>query len=229
MIPRFLTAAALGALTLSAAGTTASAQTGRPLSPFAIGGQIGTPGVGVQVEYWLTRGLTLRGSFDALKWDVDDTYDGIDYDAEVDFSSPGAFIDWHPMGNALLISAGAWFGDRNVSLDATPTGPTSIGSQTFTPAQIGNLTGQIALENTAPFIGIGYDNTFTKGGRLGFRVLAGAAFGDEPKVELNANGGTLSDQPAFQARLAEEEAQIQAEADDYKVLPVVQLGVTYRF
>ena len=229
MTPRFLSAAALGALTLAAIGTTASAQSSRPLSPFAIGGQIGTPGIGVQVEYWLTKGLTLRGSFDALNWDVDDTYDGIDYDAEIDFSSPGAFVDWRPAGNAFLISAGAYFGDRNVWLDATPTGPTTIGSATFTPAQIGTLTGQIELENTAPFIGIGYDNTFTKGGRLGFRVLAGAAFGDEPRVHLNASGGTLSNDPAFQARLAEEEARIQAEADDYKVLPVVQMGVTYRF
>ncbi|EHN77124.1 hypothetical protein SMCF_3353 [Streptomyces coelicoflavus ZG0656] len=29
--------------------------------------------------------------------------------------------------------------------------------------------------------------------------------------------------------MAEEEREIQADADDYKVLPVVQIGLNYRF
>jgi hypothetical protein len=90
-------------------------------------------------------------------------------------------------------------------------------------------TGRIDLESTAPFVGLGFDNTFTHDGRWGLRLLAGAAFGDAPQVDLNASGGTLSDQPAFQDRLAEEEREIQADADDYKVLPVVQIGLNYRF
>lgn len=218
-------AATAATLVVALGATTASAQEGR----FALGAQVGTPGAGVTAAFSVSPNFVVRGSYDALKFDRDSTYDDIDYNAELDFNSPGAFIDWHPTGNALFVSAGAFFGDRSVDLDATPTGNTRIGSQTFTPAQIGTLTGKIELEDTAPFVGVGFDNTFTRGGRLGFRFLAGAAFGDAPQVDLNASGGTLSNDPTFQARLAEEEADIQDDADDYKVLPVIQAGLTYRF
>lgn len=203
----------------------ASAQDSR----FALGAQVGTPGIGVTGEFSVSPNLVLRGSFDSLQFDRDQTYDDIDYNAKIDFSSPAVFADWHPTGNAFFLSAGAYFGDRSLDLDATPTGPTQIGGQTYTPAQIGNLTGQVALESTVPFLGLGYDNTFTRGGHWGFRLVAGAAFGDEPEVDLNASGGTLSNDPTFQARLADEEADIQDDAGDFKILPVVQAGLTYRF
>ena len=205
---RLASSAAL-ALAAFAAASTASAQDGR----FAVGAQIGTPGAGASILYSLSPNFVIRGSYDALKFDRDDTYDDVDYSGEIDFSSPGAFVDWHPTGNAFFISAGAYFGSRDIDLDATPDGPTEIGGVTYTPAQIGNINGKIELESTAPFLGIGYDNTFTDAGGWGFRALVGAAFGDSPQVDLSASGGTLSNDPTFQQRLADEEANVQDDAD----------------
>lgn len=197
--------------------------------PFAVGGQVGTPGVGVNVQYALNDWVVLRGSYDRLTWDVDDTYDGIDYNGELDFSSPGAFVDLHPTGGSFFVTAGAYFGDRGINIDATPTGPVAVGSQTFTPAQVGTLTGVIETADVAPVVGLGFDNTFTSDRRWGFRFMAGAAFSDEPNVVLSSTGGTLSNDPTFQQRLAEEELEIEGEADDFKILPVVQVGLAYRF
>jgi hypothetical protein len=194
-----------------------------------VGAQIGTPGGGVSALYSLSPNFVVRGSYDALKSDRDDSYSDIDYNARLDFSSPGAFIDWRPTGNALFVSAGAFLGSRDVNLDATPTSNTTIGGVSHTLAQIGAPTGEIELESTAPFLGLGYDNTFTKAGHWGFRLLAGAAFGDAPEVDLNASGGTLSNDPTFQAWVRDEEANIQDDADNSKVLPVVQAGLTYKF
>ena len=114
----------------------------------------------------------------------------------------------HPFRNSFFVSGGAYFGERGVDLDATPTRDVRIGGVTFTPAQVGRLDGRIDLEDTAPFAGIGFDNTFTRGGRLGFRFTAGAVFGDAPVVNLQASGGTFSDNPIFQERLRQEEAEI---------------------
>lgn len=196
---------------------------------FAVGAQVGTPGAGLQAQFALSPVVVLRGGYDVLNWDRDQTYKGIDYDAKIDFKSPGAFVDVHPFRNGFLISGGAYFGDRKIDLDATPTGNVNVGGATFAPAQVGTLTGRIDLESTAPFVGFGYDNTFTRGGRLGFRILAGAAFGDSPQVNLDARGGTLSNDPIFRARLDQEEQDIQSEADDYKILPVVQAGLNFKF
>jgi hypothetical protein len=196
---------------------------------FAVGAQVGTPGLGLQAQWALSPKVVLRGGYDVLNWDRNQTYKGIDYDAKIDFKSPGAFLDLHPFENGFLVSGGAYFGSRKIDLDATPTGNVNIGGATFTPAQVGTLTGRIELEKTAPFIGVGYDNTFAPNGRLGFRILAGAAFGDKPTVDLDARGGTLSNDLVFRARLDDEERQIQDEADNYKVLPVVQAGLNLRF
>lgn len=205
----------------------AFAQEGR--SRFAVGAQLGTPGAGLQAQYAVNDYIVLRGSYDVLQWDADDTYDDIDYKADIDFQSPGAFVDLHPFGNGFFVSGGAYFGERVVDLRSDPDEDVELGGFTFTPEQVGRLTGRIDLESTAPFLGVGYDNTFTRGGAWGFRVLAGAAFGDAPQVRLSASGGTLSDTPLFQEILADEERDIQEEADDYKVLPIVQIGLSYRF
>lgn len=196
---------------------------------FALGAQVGTPGAGLQAQYSVNDYIVLRGSYDVLQWEADDTYDGVDYEADIDFQSPGAFVDIHPFKNGFFVSGGAYFGERGVDLTSNPDEDVELGGFTFTPEQVGTLNGRIDLESTAPFLGIGYDNTFTRGGAWGFRILAGAAFGDAPQVRLRASGGTLSDDPLFQEILADEERDIQEEADNYEVLPVVQIGLNYRF
>jgi hypothetical protein len=103
-----------------------------------------------------------------------------------------------------------------------------IGNQTFTPAQVGvlGLTGD--LEDTAPFVGLGWDTTFESTG-LGFKFVAGAMFTGTPQVNLVSTGGSLSSDSNFQAQLAVEEQNLQDDVNDYEVYPVVQLGVTYSF
>ena len=198
-------------------------------SRFALGAQIGTPGAGVQAQFAVNRHLVLRGSYDVLQWERDDTYSDVDYSADVDFQSPGAFIDIHPFGNAFFVSGGAYFGDRSVDLAADEGESIRIGGTEFTAEEVGRLTGRIDLESTAPFLGLGYDNTFTRANRWGVRAVAGAVFGDAPTVSLSSVGGTLSDNALFQALVDLEAEDLQEDADDYKVLPVIQLGVSYRF
>lgn len=84
------------------------------------------------------------------------------------------------------------------------------------------------LEETAPFIGLGWDTTFENPG-IGFRFLAGAMFTGSPQVNLTSTGGSLSNDSNFQTQLAAEEQALQDEIDDYEVYPVVQAGLTFAF
>lgn len=195
----------------------------------AIGATVGTSGLGVEGQISLGPVFTLRGALDKLSHDFDVDYDGVDYGAELAFDTVGAFIDLHPLGNGLFISGGAYSGRRDIALLATPTQPVDLGGQTFSPSQVGTLEGRIKLDDIAPFVGLGWDDTFHRRSRWGLRALAGLAFSAEPQVALNSRGGTLSNDANLQARLHQEAARIVDQADGYGVFPIVQLGLNYKF
>lgn len=216
---------ALAALLLSAGS--AMAQMSEP--GLAVGATVGTSGAGLDVQVKVGPIFTLRGSIDRLTYGTDKSYDGIDYNADLAFDTVGAFIDMHPLANGLLISGGAYLGDRDIALAATPTGPVEIGGQTYTSGQVGTLNGTVKLGDLAPFVGIGWDDTFYRRGRWGFRAIAGVAWSDKPEVGLTSTGGSLSNDANFQARLREESRNISDEADGYGLFPVIQVGLNYKF
>jgi len=217
--------AAAAALLLSAGS--ALAQSSEP--GVAVGATAGTSGVGLDVQVKLGPIFTLRGSLDRLTWAADESFDGIDYRGDLAFDTVGGFIDMHPLANGFLISGGAYVGDRDIALSATPAGPVEIGGQTFSPGQVGTLNGAIKLSGVAPFVGLGWDDTFYRSGRWGFRAVAGVAWSDTPEVALTSTGGSLSSDPAFQARLRDESRNITDEADGYGLFPVIQVGLNYKF
>ena len=195
----------------------------------AVGATAGTSGVGLDAQIRLGPIFTLRGAMDRLTWGADEGYDGIDYDGDLTFVTVCGFIDMHPLANGFLISGGAYVGDRDIALAATPTGPVEIGGQTYTPGQVGTLNGAIKLSGVAPFLGIGWDDTFYRNSRWGIRAIAGVAWSDEPEVALTSTGGSLSNDPSFRARLRDESQGITDEAEGYGLFPIVQVGLNYKF
>jgi hypothetical protein len=216
--------AAAAALALAPAGA-AFAQS----SSLAAGVNLGTPGIGAELQLQLSDSLVLRGDADWLSYDRDEDYSGVPYGAELKSMTAGVFADWHPGATPFLVSAGAYFGERKVNLDATPSGPVNIGGQTFTPAQVGRITGRAEMSKFQPFVGLGFDNTFTSGSGWGFRALAGVAFSKDPDVSLAASGGTLSNDPTFQSLLRAEEADVREDAKGIRYYPILQVGLTRRF
>lgn len=211
--------------TLLASGAAAA---GTAQAQVALGGSIGTTGVAVEAQFKVAPGLHVRGGYNYFQYEADDTYDGIAYEGDLDLNTLGAFVDLHPFGNGFLLTGGAYFGEKTLDLLATPTGTVQIGNQSFTPAQVGTLNMAADLEDTAPFVGIGWDTTFENRG-IAFKFIAGAMFTGSPQVNLTASGGTLSNDPNFQTQLAQEEQNLQNDIDAYEIYPVVQAGLTLSF
>ena len=207
----------------------AEAQSRHPRSPITAALNAGTTGVGAEVQLSLGPVFVVRGGIDTLGYDFDQSYSDVDYSGRFDFDTVSGFVDLHPFLNGFLISGGLYVGDRTINLNGQPTTPVEIGGATFTPAQVGTLSGRIKLSDTAPFVGVGYDDSFYREGRWGFRGMVGVAWSQEPEVGLSSSGGTLSNDPIFRARLEQEARDIQEEAKDKALFPVVQLGVTARF
>ncbi|MBP8245680.1 MAG: hypothetical protein KAX56_02335 [Phenylobacterium sp.] len=209
-----------------ACAMTASAVAAQPL---AAGANLGTPGVGFQVTTQLSERLVLRGALDGMSLNRDEAYSDIAYDGKARLATVGLFADLHPGGGAFFLSGGAYAGKRELKLSATPTANVEVGAATYTPAQVGRIDGVAKLSNLQPFLGAGFDNTYSGDRAWGFRALVGVSFGKAPKVSLTSTGGVLSSDPTLQANLRAEEAQAREDAKDFKYFPVVQIGLTRRF
>jgi hypothetical protein len=141
-------------------------------------------------------------------------------------------VDLHPFRNSFFVSGGGFFGERTVEVAGTPSRDVVIAGQVFRPPRFGRLVGEADFGSSAPFVGLGFNNTFRTSGRIGFKALVGAAFGGSPTVELRREGGevlTPTVQAQFDADREREERELEQDVEDFKTLPVVQVGLTYRF
>lgn len=218
----------MAVVAIALAGSAAAQERGA----LAVGGQIGTPGAGATVEYAVSPTVVLRGSYDVLSHDRDFSSDDVDYDGNLDWSQAGAFVDLHPWSNSYLVSGGAYFGDRDVNLSGTSNRSVRIGNTTFTAAEAGTISGAVDFGGVVPFAGMGFDNTFSGSGPIGFRAILGAMVGQSPDVTLRRTAGVAlspSVQSQLDAELRNEERQLESDAEDFRVYPVLQIGLTYRF
>ena len=57
----------------------------------------------------------------------------------------------------------------------------------------------------------------------------GVVFQGEPEVNLQSVGGSFSDNPLLIAEVEREEQELQDDADEFDLYPVISLGLSYRF
>ena len=202
---------------------------GASAGDFAVGVSASSAGVGPEVQYAVNPFLVARAGWGFADIGIERTIDDIRYDADVNFSSAWGAVNAHPFATGFMISGGAFFGDRTFDLDATPASPVEIGDTVFQPAEVGVLEGESDWGSVAPFLGIGYNNTFKGLTPVGFHALVGAMYIGEPDVTLEATGGLLANDPTFLAELAEEQDDLQDDLDDIPVYPVITLGISIRF
>lgn len=197
---------------------------------FSLGLGVGTNGGVLEAAYAVNRYVDVRAQGAGIGFDADFKSSDVKYRGKLRHFTGGADVDLHPFANPLLVVGGFVSGERKVRVKADPseTATVKINGVSFPVSQVISLNGEADLGSTAPFAGLGFDNTFTHAGRWGVRAVAGVIFGQDPKVRLNASGPFAAD-PIVVAAVGREEASLQHDVDGYRYYPVVQLGVTYRF
>lgn len=194
---------------------------------FTVSGRIGTLGLGAEGSLALTDMLAVRAGAFYQPWEPSFEYDGIDY--TFDLASPSflGVVDIHPTGGAFRFTGGLVFFGADTEGRASLVGPVEIGNETYTPQDIGTLTGTFATNDMAPYIGLGFGKApGSTGGAFTFDI--GVAFQGEPDVDLSATGPLASDL-TFQADLAREENQIQEDAELFRYYPVISIGFVIGF
>ncbi|MBM0106060.1 hypothetical protein JM946_15105 [Steroidobacter sp. S1-65] len=201
----------------------AVAQEGR----WSVGVTGGTLGVGPQVSFRPNEHLGIRANAGFLTVSRDEEVDEIEYDGDLELSSFGAMLDWYPLGGGFRISIGGRANDNEVDLTGAPSSSVTIGDTTYTPQQIGTLTGTVTTDDFTPALSIGYGGTLAKG--LTFGAELGVLWQGEPTIENLRGTGLLANAPQFEADIEREESRIEDELDDYELWPILQLKLSYRF
>jgi hypothetical protein len=192
----------------------------------------GTPGVSGSLHFQVTPFVTLRGSYNFFEFDFDEQeIEDILYDAAVDFSQVGGFVDVHPFMNGFTVTGGVLLGERRVDLNATPTEGVEIGGFVFRPEEVGSLEGHASFGDTSYYAGIGWDSTTHGLMPVSFVVRAGVAMTDSPSVVMRNVGGI--DDPMIQAEidraLQDEIAELESDFEDFRFFPMLSVGIGVGF
>jgi hypothetical protein len=218
------TAVALAALFAVMMPAAASAQ-------ISVGARAGTLGLGGEVSVGLGRMLAVRGGIGVVPYEYDDDYEGVDYTVSFPNRIWNVGVDLYPFGGGLRVSAGL-LNRPAFELDAAGQQTAEIGNQTYT----GDITihGDLTNEKeTAPYATIGFGRATGRG--LGFFFDVGAAFVGEGEIVLTGTCRTSTNQdcPNFQTELDREEAEANAQLDEFssfvKLHPILNIGIRIGF
>ena len=197
----------------------------------SLGPKFGTTGIGLEMTFGVNPYLNLRGGFNYGSFTWGQEFGNVDYDADVTMIGIPLVLDVHPFGNHFRITGGVYIQPgTEADIDSTPTEPTQIGSHTYNPNTIGTLKGTIEVDGVlAPYVGIGFGNAVAEDQLLTFTLDLGVIFQSYDASLTSDGAGMTAALNTFREDIAKEEALLQKDVDDWKIFPVLTLGLAWHF
>ena len=191
--------------------------------------KVGTTGPGLEATIGILEWLNLRAGGYYFRVRHGGTVQDVEYDFDVKLASVPLLVDLHPFENEFRITGGAVYNRNMADLDGTPNTDTKIGDHTYTPEEIGELSGSIRFNLFAPYIGLGYGNAVLDADKTwGFVFDIGIMWQGTPSINLSSDGTKAGD-PTFQSDLDRQKNDIQDKADYFRIYPVLSFGISYQF
>jgi outer membrane protein W len=182
----------------------------------------GTLGVGVDIEHMFNKKHALRFNINGLKVSKTKTLDDVKYDLDLKLLNAGLLYDYHPWEGSFRLSVGVYYNGNKIEGSATPASNVTIGNTTYTPAQVGRIDAKIDFKKIAPYIGIGWSSTETKGWH--FTADIGVMYSGTPKVSLKTTSNLVS-----QADIEQEIQNVKDDIKKYRWWPVLTIGIQKKF
>ncbi|WP_408481578.1 hypothetical protein [Paraburkholderia graminis] len=187
----------------------------------------GTLGGGIGAALPLNSWTGVHAEFEGLGFSHSVNVNENEYDGHLKLLQGGLYLDVFPFrSSGFRLTAGALINDDELSAHAVPNaqGNYKIGDD-YVPAVGPAPSATVTLPRVMPYVGIGYGHKpVSKGFGLTFDV--GVAYG-RPRTHYNVPA--IYSMFTTQANIDEQEQKINDKVERYKLYPVVQLGVSYRF
>ena len=205
----------------------------------AITGKAGTLGIGAELSLGLTPQLDGRLGVNGFSYsDPNREASNIEYDADARLRTATALLDWHPGGRGFRLTGGAVWNGTRVDGHSRPSasGTYEIGGVQVPVAIVQRLDARADFNPVAPYAGLGWGNPIHSARRAGFALDLGVIFQGRADVKLTPvipQSSPINTTPgareALDILLSREEQDLEDEASDYDLYPVVSLGFWYRF
>ncbi|SHO80849.1 hypothetical protein MNB_SV-15-499 [hydrothermal vent metagenome] len=200
---------------------------------YAVDLKVGTLGLGLDFSMPINEQFNVRLNLNGGSYDDTSNEAGIDYSYSLDLLTAGILVDYYPMsGSEFRVSGGVYYNGNEADLCARPQAGTNldIGLKAggYSVADLGSLKGNVDFDDIAPYVGIGWGNAVKNSG-WSFNADVGIMYQGTPDVTLEAIGSAPALKAEIDANVAIEEADLQNDLDDYKIYPVISVGVTYTF
>ena len=187
-------------------------------------GHVGTEGLGIGFGQGITDAVGFRGEANFGIYSRAIRSDGVSYDANVRLGGVGVYGDWFAFGNGFHFTGGLTFNDKQASGTGRSSSTTvNLNGNTYSIAGE-QLVAKFEYPKVMPYIGVGWGHVPTHKG-WGFVADIGLMFG-KPKVSLSATPGLAAQAGAD---IEAERRLLQNDADDFRILPMLKIGVSYRF
>ena len=201
------------------------------LRDFNVALKLGTLGLGFDVSTPINDKLSARFNLNGASYTDTDSQDGNDFEGTLDLMTAGILLDYYPFENNFRLSGGAYYNGNGFEGNVKPSATTTvdINGKEYNIGDIGSLDSKIKFDKVAPYIGLGWGNdTHDKG--WGFTFDLGVLYHGEGKGTLTPKDlSPLIDRAELDRNVKNEEQNINDDLSDYRVYPVVSLGVNYSF
>jgi hypothetical protein len=206
----------------------------------AVGGDVGTLGVGghavVEVQPWLNG----RVSAHMFNYNTPVDVGGLDYDSKFQLVNFGTYADIYPLPGNGRLSLGMMYNGNKVNLHKTCVDGCEVDGMTVAGPDA-QIDGALNFNKFAPYAGIGWGNEMS-GSPFFILFDAGVMFQGTPQVDLNASGTAnvamngvsikgvnLQTDPMARSTLDYERSQISSDVGQYRYYPVMSLSMGWRF
>lgn len=192
---------------------------------------LGTTGLGLHLSTPLSAKLNGRLGLNVANYSYDGNTSDLEYDFKLKLKTVDALIDYHPFDGVFRITGGVVYNGTKIDARAKPNGGTyTVNGRAYDAALVGDLSGKIDFRKAAPYLGIGWGNALkAEGWSVGADL--GVSFQGSPKTQLASNNCTAPALICTQLAndVAAENAELADEVKDFKLYPVIRVGISYRF
>ena len=192
-----------------------------------------TLGYSVNYVHPVTETINVRvgvNSFNHID-ELEERY--LKYNGDFDFHSYQGIFDWHPNQSMFYLSGGVVYNKNQVTVTATPkNGTYTINGHDYTINDVGSLSGPLSFDRLSPYVGVGLGNPIRGSKNWSFSAEAGVMVEGIPNTTLSVRCGPgllTGDCSQLQGDVEIEKKYLKNIVEDYKLYPVVSLGISYRF